>query len=32
MTPETRAIPDELFRRIQTECLEMPGLAHMELS
>jgi hypothetical protein len=26
MTPETRAIPDELFRRIQGEFLEMPGL------
>jgi hypothetical protein len=26
MTPATRAIPDELFRRIQSEFLEMPGL------
>ena len=26
MTPETRAIPEELVRRIQSEFLEMPGL------
>jgi len=26
MTPETRAIPEELFLRIQGEFLEMPGL------
>ncbi len=26
MTPETLAIPDQLFRRIQSEFLEMPGL------
>lgn len=26
MTPDTRAIPEELFRRIQGEFLEMPGL------
>jgi hypothetical protein len=26
MTPETRAIPEELFQRIQGEFLEMPGL------
>ena len=26
MTPETSAIPEELFRRIQREFLEMPGL------
>ena len=26
MTSESRTIPDELFRRIQGEFLEMPGL------
>jgi len=26
MAPDTRAIPEELFRRIQNEFLEMPGL------
>jgi len=26
MTPETCAIPEELFQRIQSEFLEMPGL------
>jgi len=26
MTPDTRAIPEELFLRIQSEFLEMPGL------
>jgi hypothetical protein len=26
MTPETRAISEELFQRIQGEFLEMPGL------
>lgn len=26
MTPDSRAIPEELFRRIQCEFLEMPGL------
>ena len=26
MTPEASAIPEELFRRVQGEFLEMPGL------
>jgi len=32
MTLETRAIPDELFRRIQSERFGMPGLVPLELS